>query len=136
MRKLRNYTPKQCVICELSYVPTTGKQYACSNCAKIYWRMKHAEQARSRGRKRKQMAIEYLGNTCQRCKHQYHPSQYEFHHINPKEKDYDPAAALQKSWDNFKKELDKCMLLCANCHRLEHHKYESNWGSDWVDDGV
>lgn len=133
---MRNYKPKICIICLSSYTPTTGKQYACNNCAKIYWRMKHAEQARSRGRKRKQMAIEYLGSKCQKCLNSFHPSQYEFHHIDPSIKDYDSSQALQQSWEKFKKELDKCMLLCANCHRLEHHKYESNWGSDWVDDGV
>jgi hypothetical protein len=55
---------------------------------------------------------------------------------DPTQKDYNPAQALQKSWENFKLELDKCDLLCANCHRLVHHTYESNWGSDWVDDGV
>lgn len=82
------------------------------------------------------MAVDYLGGRCNKCGKDWHPSIFEFHHENPKEKDRDPAQALQMSWDNFKKELDKCILLCANCHRLVHHEYESNWGSDWVDDGV
>lgn len=136
MRRVRNFKNKCCVVCTQEFKPTTGKQLSCIYCSKIYWRKRHAEQAKSRGRKRKLMAIDYLGNKCQECGKIWHPSQYEFHHIDPKEKDYDPAQALQKSWENFKKELDKCMLLCANCHRLKHHNYESNWGSDWVDDGV
>jgi hypothetical protein len=133
---MRNYNNKTCVICSEEYKPTTGKQYACNKCAKIYWRKKHAEQAKKRGRERKQMAIKYLGGKCKQCLLEHHAAVYEFHHRDPTQKDYNPAQALQKSWENFKLELDKCDLLCANCHRLVHHTYESNWGSDWVDDGV
>jgi hypothetical protein len=85
--------------------------------------MRHAEQAKARGRKRKLMAVEYLGDRCEHCHQQWPLAVYEFHHKNPTEKDYDPAQALQLSWENFKMELDKCMLLCANCHRMEHHTY-------------
>lgn len=76
------------------------------------------------------MAVEYLGAQCDKCGKDWHPAVFEFHHENPKEKDRDPAQALQMSWDNFKKELDKCRLLCANCHRMVHHEYEYNCGSD------
>lgn len=47
-----------------------------------------------------------------------------------------PDTAEVAACEKLKKELDKCRLLCANCHRMVHHEYESNWGSDWVDDGV
>jgi hypothetical protein len=84
--------------------------------------MRHAEQAKKRGRQRKQMAVEYLGNKCAHCHKQWPLAVYEFHHVDTTQKDYDPAQALQHSWENFKKELDKCILLCANCHRIEHNR--------------
>jgi hypothetical protein len=28
-------------------------------------------------------------------------------------------------WDDIKKELDKCILLCAICHRIEHSQYNN-----------
>jgi len=43
----------------------------------------------------------------------------EFHHLDPNEKDY---SYLKTSFtDTLNSELDKCVLLCANCHREEHH---------------
>ena len=48
-------------------------------------------------------------------------SALEFHHLDPKEKDFSISTNI-KSLDLIKKELDKCILLCANCHREEHFK--------------
>ncbi len=121
-----NYKLKICVICQDEYKPTTGKQYACIKCSKIYAKQKHREQAKARGRKRKLMAVDYLGGRCNDCGGQFHPAIFEFHHENPEEKDLDPSQALQMAWDNFKKELEKCVLLCANCHRYRHHNYDND----------
>ena len=93
------------------------------DCAKVYWKQKHAEQAKKRGRERKLKAIDYLGGICVRCDNKFHPSVFEFHHRDPMEKDFQPSQVLQHSWENFRKELDKCDLMCANCHRLTHHEY-------------
>lgn len=125
MRGVGTRKPKVCVVCSLVYTPSGGKQKACPDCSVVYWRSKHAEQAKARQRQRKLMAIEYLGGKCSKCFNEYHPSIYEFHHRNPKEKESDPAQASQLTWEKFKLELDKCDLLCANCHRLTHH----NWAS-------
>lgn len=119
-----NFKPKICVLCSSEYKPTTGKQYSCVDCSKTYRRQRHAEQAKARGRLRKLKAVDYLGGRCNDCGKDYHPAIFEFHHDNPKEKDFHPAQALQMSWENFKRELDKCTLLCANCHRLRHHNYQ------------
>lgn len=89
-------------------------------------RTAHAQQAKARGRLRKLKGIAYLGNQCNHCRGVFHPSIFEFHHVNPEEKEVHPSQALQKSWENFKLELDKCILLCANCHRLVHHNWETS----------
>lgn len=73
-------------------------------------------------RERKLWAIEYLGGKCNSCGNIFHPAVYEFHHIKPEDKDRDPSKMLQLSLEKLTNELNKCVLLCANCHRLTHHK--------------
>jgi len=74
----------------------------------------------------KKKAVEYLGGCCERCGWSGHFSGLDFHHIEPNEKDFSPSAMelAKKSWEKVKNELDKCELLCALCHRLEHSKYD------------
>ena len=71
--------------------------------------------------KNKTKAIEYLGGCCNICKLSFLYVIYDFHHRNPIEKDFHPAAMFTRSWKTIQKELDKCDLLCANCHRVVHH---------------
>lgn len=97
----------------------------CAEKAKA-WRSKNKEyvllKQKETKRKRKLEAIEYLGGKCKRCEGLFHPAVYELHHRNPNEKDRDPSKMLMLSWSRIKEELDKCDLLCANCHRLTHHE--------------
>lgn len=60
-----------------------------------------------------------------KCQGIFHPAVYEFHHLDPTTKDRDPSKMLSLKWERVTTELDKCILLCANCHRLIHH--ESNY---------
>lgn len=76
---------------------------------------------REKKRERKFQAISYLGGVCAACNGDFHPAIYEFHHLDPSTKDRDPSKMLQLSWKRVQAELDKCELLCANCHRLKHH---------------
>ena len=77
-----------------------------------------------RRRKKRQAAIELLGNKCVDCGKQYHPCQYDFHHENPSDKD-DIVANLihkDKKLNIILAEASKCVLLCSNCHRMRHFK--------------
>ena len=50
----------------------------------------------------------------------------EFHHTNSNEKEFGLGDGI-KSWESMKKEVDKCELLCSNCHRIKHsEKYWNN----------
>ena len=75
--------------------------------------------------KRKKEAVEFLGGVCQDCKLSYHLSCYDFHHVDPTQKDFDPCAGLTKKKEVFFAELTKCILLCSNCHRMRHYKYDT-----------
>lgn len=78
-------------------------------------------KVRERRAIRKLKGIEYKGGVCEHCKQTYHFSAFDFHHINPDEKEKDPCLLLTHTDEAFFKELDKCILLCANCHRIHHY---------------
>lgn len=64
-------------------------------------------------------AIEYLGGRCQICGYGKSTRALVFHHKNPSEKDFS-ISRVSKSWSTIQAELDKCILLCANCHAEAH----------------
>lgn len=68
----------------------------------------------------KQKAINYLGGKCADCKNIFPIEVYDFHHNYPESKDFVISSKLTSKFENLKKELDKCTLLCSNCHRLRH----------------
>lgn len=70
-------------------------------------------------KKLKIKAVEYKGGCCERCGYNKSISALEFHHKNPQEKDFSPSGK-SISWERMKKEIDKCILVCANCHREIH----------------
>jgi hypothetical protein len=69
----------------------------------------------------KEQAIAYKGGSCLDCAGQFHYSVFDFHHLDPSEKDMNVMANHPKSLEAIKSELDKCVLLCSNCHRLRHN---------------
>jgi len=71
-----------------------------------------------RRRKVKAMSIEYKGGKCQICDYNRYQGALELHHINKSEKSFGIGdKGYTRSWEKVKAELDKCVLLCANCHR-------------------
>lgn len=70
----------------------------------------------------KDIAIEYKGGKCSRCGGKFERNQYAFHHLNPEEKDFEVTSKRGISIPELKKELDKCILVCHNCHHEIHHE--------------
>ena len=67
------------------------------------------------------MAIEYKGGRCQVCGYDRCAEALEFHPLDPTKKDFGISSkGYARSWEKVKKEVDKCFLLCANCHREVH----------------
>ncbi len=69
-------------------------------------------------------ALEYKQNNCESCGYNKDITALEFHHKNPVQKEINPAKLYHKPWDFAKEELDKCSVLCSNCHREEHHRLD------------
>lgn len=65
-------------------------------------------------------AVASFGNKCNDCGNTYHQNVFEFHHIKPEEKDFDWSKTRLLSKDKRDEELSKCVMLCANCHRMRH----------------
>ena len=67
------------------------------------------------------MALEYGGGQCQLCGYKKCSRALSFHHKDPAQKDFGlSASGLTRSWGKTKQELDKCILVCANCHMEIH----------------
>lgn len=48
----------------------------------------------------------------------------DFHHLDPSKKEFEVSAAVMRdrTLEAVQEEIEKCKVLCANCHREEHHK--------------
>lgn len=77
------------------------------------------EKLKRRRKHLKMLAFAYMGGACCDCGYSSNLGAIEFHHLDPKEKK--SAISATKTWSDIKKELDKCVMLCANCHRERHH---------------
>ncbi len=67
-------------------------------------------------------SVEYKGGECILCGYNKCIQALDFHHTNPSEKDFTISGKYNLSWDRIKNELDKCILVCSNCHRELHAK--------------
>lgn len=103
-----------------------------------YCKICHSEYHSERIRRIKM--IKYKGGECVDCKKtlfDFHPDVFDFHHRNPNEKDINFNRIKYKKWEFIKGEIDKCDLICTNCHRTleaeirEGKKYE--YDSKFVD---
>lgn len=94
----------------------SGVQSMCKTCFSKYCSERWVEK--------KIKAIEYKGSLCEDCGISFPDFPYvvfDFHHLEPTKKDVDWSKLKLRSVDKIKKELDKCSLLCSNCHRIRHH---------------
>lgn len=87
-------------------------------------RKKNYIHVQSRRQVLKKMGVEYLGGKCIRCNYNKCMGALQFHHRDPKEKDFTIGRYRVLSWEKIRKELDKCDLLCSNCHDEVHYE---NW---------
>lgn len=63
--------------------------------------------------------IEYKGGKCQVCGYNRCLWALDFHHLDPASKSFNISGGT-KSFESLREELDKCILVCSNCHREIH----------------
>lgn len=76
---------------------------------------------RNKGRINKRKLVEYLGGKCMKCGYNKYLSILEFHHIRDKNFNINVKLGNGCALPFLKKEVDKCLLLCPNCHRELHY---------------
>lgn len=81
--------------------------------------LKAAVTRRRRALRKK--AVEYKGSQCEICGYNRYHGALDFHHIDESQKKFGISAkGITRSWNKIQTEIDKCILLCANCHRELH----------------
>jgi 5-methylcytosine-specific restriction endonuclease McrA len=89
-------------------------------------RREYLIQAVQKRRKRvREMALDFLGGKCSRCGYDRCAEALKIHHLDSSEKDFGISSkGYTRSWKKIRMELDKCEILCANCHREVHAKLQ------------
>ena len=67
--------------------------------------------------------VDYLGGKCVDCGYSGCLAALHVHHIDSTGKDFNLSSAHARSWASIQAELQKCVLLCANCHAARHHDH-------------
>lgn len=83
----------------------------------VSWELRR--KAYSRRRALRERSVDYKGGKCEICGYSRCLSALEFHHPNPIDKEFNISDRIS-SFEAIQSELDKCHLLCANCHREVH----------------
>ena len=124
---------KYCPVCEqlLDIAAFSKHGNACKSCAvkrannwrvvkenNPNWRKERNAQIAENSRKLKRKMVELKGDCCSACGGKFPDVVYDFHHVDPSTKDF--SIAKSRNFEKIKKELEKCVMLCSNCHRIEH----------------
>lgn len=81
---------------------------------------KNSQSVLNSRHRQKERAVYIMGGKCQICGYDKCNRALAFHHINPEEKEFQISIAQTKSWEKVKQELQKCILVCHNCHEEIH----------------
>ena len=117
-----------CVVCESPC--STQSKYCSKSCKSlaITARRRTDEEIRVANvkaviewrRRVKAKAVSYKGGSCQVCGYDVCHRSMEFHHLDPSKKDFGISSGDTRAWDKVVVELDKCILVCSNCHGEIH----------------
>jgi hypothetical protein len=104
-------------------------QWTCRPCHKTYRkehyyrnRDKYLTMIKDRQNAIKEFISDYkTSRGCSKCG-ENHPACLDLHHLDPTQKTIEPSHIGGRGWgmDRVQRELDKCVVLCSNCHRKQH----------------
>jgi hypothetical protein len=104
-----------------------GYAYSCKQCAnesnkdtRDKYQERYQEYRNDYKRNLTQRINDYkMDKGCVSCGEKSHPAVLDMHHLDPTIKEDSPSS-LRTSWDRWIEEAQKCIVLCANCHRKVH----------------
>jgi len=101
-----------CQICDRTYEYSRSKGHTTKKC--------NSCMVNTRRFDLKIKMINYKGNSCIHCGYSKCNQSLCFHHLDPSTKSFDLSGSHARSWKSIQKELDKCIILCQNCHGELH----------------
>lgn len=122
-----------CPICGAPFPKTRSDRICCSNhCATALWRSKNKKKIRELNLAHRERGREYVTNYllekgCKRCGTKDMRA-LEFHHRNRDEKDYTMGTYFICNKERIDQELEKCDVLCRNCHAIVHWEQNDKAG--------
>ena len=123
---------RKCPRCKKDFPDTTEYFYVKSKATgtkQSYCKKCNHKNTLDRQRKFKAKVVEYMGGKCKKCGYNKCNAALQFHHLDPTQKDFQISKLRHTSWDKnekrIKAELDKCVMLCANCHCEVHAGYHN-----------
>lgn len=91
------------------------------NCLSSWCRSCNAKNVVERMQQAKLKIVNLKGGCCQICSFKEYLGALEFHHVDPKTKDMGISRlAVDKITPKLLNEINKCVLVCSNCHRMIH----------------
>lgn len=111
------YTITMCEWCNNPLTRTKQKKFCSPKCKRAaYQQRKRDAIVKLRNEYKK-------GLVCVDCG-ENHPATLDFHHLDPSTKRYRIASAITRAtnWDKVLAEIEKCIVLCSNCHRKRHYE--------------
>ena len=104
----------QCRYCSKTFQdPRRPNSNQCNSCSVSKRRWKN-----------KIKYVKMLGGKCIKCGYNESPAALQFHHVSSEKSFEINSNNLLLKEEKVKDELNKCILMCANCHATEHSNYE------------
>lgn len=100
----------------------------CKECQRSYYKAaytekyvdKYKDQNKIRRDGNAALLLEYKRScSCVKCG-ETEPVCLDFHHVDPTQKDFGIGAAMGRNWTKILEEIEKCIVVCSNCHRKIH----------------
>lgn len=107
-----------CNMCSKHFVVNRRKGHVGSICGSCLNKRKR--------QRIKNDCLDYLGGKCSNCGYNKNVAALHFHHTDPRLKLFGISHAYRYSLEKIREELDKCVILCANCHIELHHPNSDN----------
>lgn len=105
---------------------STPETIAADRAYRRQWYARNADYAKARVVERRKALKAWLVShrsdlACSVCG-ESDPDCLDFHHVDPAQKDANIAHAIHAGWsiERMKREIAKCIIFCANCHRKHH----------------
>lgn len=114
---------RKCILCQKDFIPNNPNRKYCYECSPKGMEINQASRLKKRALKK--YLIDLKGGKCEKCGYSKCQGALQFHHIDPSQKEFNFSHVnLNDSdydLDRMIEELEKCKLLCANCHFEEHY---------------